>query len=74
MINNKFRLRYWDQISSRLDNGRDLNSAGVSLKLSVVEQLHAKYIIEIHDHMTSDAAKTVCLKGWEVNGISGAVK
>ena len=74
MMKNKFTLWYADQISRALDKGRDLNNIEVSLKLSVVKPLHAKWIIEMYDHMTSAAGKAVCLKAWEVTGILGAVK
>ena len=74
MMKNKFTLWYADQITRTLDEGKDLNNIEVSLKLSVVKPLHAKWIIEMYDHMTSTAAKAVCLKGWEVTGILGAVK
>ena len=74
MMKNKFTLWYADQITRALDEGKDLNNIEVSLKLSVVKPLHAKWIIEMYDHMTSTAGKAVCLKGWEVTGMLGAVK
>ena len=29
--------------------------------------------MEVYDHMTSGDGKPICLKGWEVAGIAGAV-
>jgi hypothetical protein len=74
MMKNKFTLWYADQITRALDDGNELNNINVSMKLSVVKPLHAKWIIEMYDHMTSTAGKAVCLKAWEVTGISAAVK
>lgn len=54
--------------------GRDLNNIEVSLKLIVVKPFHANWIIEMYDHMPPGAGKAVCLKCWEVTGISGSVK
>ena len=41
----------------------------ISLKLSIVKPLHAKWLIEMYNHMTSSEGRDVCLKGWKVAGI-----
>lgn len=74
MMKNKFTLWYADQIDKAPDAGTDLSNIDISLKLSTVKPLHAKWILEIYDHMTSAEGKKVCLKGWDVAGISDAVK
>ena len=70
----KFTLWYADQIDQALDAGTALSNIEVSLKLSTVKPLHAKWILEVYNHMTSAERKKVCLKGWDVAGISDAVK
>ena len=74
MMKNKFTLWYADQINRALDEGKILENIEVSLKLSMVKPLHAKWILEVYNHMSSSEGKAICLKGWDVAGISGAVK
>ena len=74
IMKNKFTLWYADQIDQALDAGTVLSNIEVSLKLSTVKPLHAKWILEVYNHMTSVEGKKVCLKGWEVAGISDAVR
>ena len=50
---------------------KDIDS---SLKLSVVKPLHAKWLIEMYNHMTSSEGKGICLKGWKVAGILDATE
>ena len=46
----------------------------IDLKLLVLKPLHASWLIELFDHMTSPAGTAVSLKGWEVADITDAVK
>lgn len=73
-MKNKFMIWYADQVSRALDAGQDINQIEISMKLSVVKPLHAKWLIEMFNHMTSSEGRIVCLKGWKVSGISGAVE
>ena len=34
-----------------------------------MKPLHAKWLIEMYNHMTSSEGRDVCLKGWKVAGI-----
>ena len=40
--------------------------------LSIIKPLHAKWMMEVYNEMTSAEGKEVWLKGWEVFGIKGA--
>mgnify|MGYP001799009236 FL=1 len=57
-----------------MDKGTDLEEIEVPLKLSIIKPLHAKWFIEMYNHMTSEEGRKVTLKGWEVSGILGAVQ
>ena len=46
----------------------------ISLKLSVVKLLHAKWLIEMYSHMTSSEGRNVCLKGQKVVSILDATE
>ena len=70
----KFTLWYSDQVIRALDEGKDIKDVEISLKLSIVKLLHAKWLIEMYNHMTSSEGKDVCLKGWKVAGILDAAE
>ena len=70
MMKNKFTLWYADQIDQALDAGAALSNIEVSLKLSTVKPVHAKWILEVYNHMTSAGGNKVYLKEWDVAGIS----
>ena len=52
-----------------MDDGRELDSIDIELKLSIIKPLHAKWMMEVYNEMTSAEGK-----GWEVFGIKGAVE
>ena len=65
----KFTLWYSDQVIRALDKGKDIKDVEISLKLSIVKPLHAKWLIKMYNHMTSSEGRDVSLKGWKVAGI-----
>ena len=73
MMKKKFTRWYADQVDRALEAYTILENIDISLKLSIMKPLHAKWIIEVYDHMTSGDGKPICLKGWEVAGIESAV-
>ena len=68
----KFTLWYSDHVIRALDEGKDIKDVKISLKLSIVKPLHAKWLIEMYNHMTASEGRDVCLKGWKVAGILAA--
>ena len=70
----KCTLWYSDQVIRAIDNGKDIKDVEISLKLSIVKPLHAKWLIEMYNHMTSSEGRDVYLKGWKVAGILDAAK
>ena len=70
----KFTLWYTDQVIRALDEGKDIKDVKISLKLSIVKPLHARWLIEMYNHMTSSEGRDVCLKGWKVAGILDAAE
>ena len=65
---------YAAQVTHAMDDGRELDSIDIDLKLSIIKPLHTKWMMEVYNEMTSAERKEVCLKGWEVSGIKGAVE
>ena len=72
----KFTRWYAHQVQRAMDGNRfkSMDKIDIDLKSSVLKPLHATWLIEPFDHMTSPAGKAVSLKGWEVAGITDAVK
>ena len=70
----KFTLWYSDQVIRALDEGKDIKDVEISLNLSIAKPLHAKWLIEMYNHMTSSEGRDVCLKGWIVAGILDAAE
>ena len=44
------------------------------MKLSILKQLHAKWLIDLYNYMTSSDGQAVSLKGWNVAGITEDVQ
>ena len=74
LMKRKFTDWYASQITQAMEEGKELETIEVPLKLSNIKPLHAKWLIEMYNEMTSDEGRKVCLKGWEVSGIKAAVE
>ena len=53
---------------------KDLESITIDFKLSTVKSLHAKWVMEAYNHMTSSIGKDICSKGCKKSGIQEALK
>ena len=42
--------------------------------MKAVKLLHAKWVMEAFNHMTSSIEKDICLKGWNKSGIQEALE
>ena len=49
----KFALWYADQVKSELDKGKNIEEIDISMKLSILKPLHAKWLIDLYNYMTS---------------------
>ena len=72
----RFMITFWysDQVIRALDEGKDIKDVNISLKVSIVKPLHAKWLIEMYNHMTFSEGRDVCLKRWKVAGILDATE
>ena len=73
-MKNKFCEWYSTQVTQALDMGKEIDEIEVPLKLSILKPLHAKWFIEMYNHMTEENGRKVCMKGQEVAGIKEAVQ
>ena len=74
LMKKKFRDWYAAQITFAMDDGWELVSIDIELKLSIIKPLHGNWMMEFYNEMTSAEEKEVCLKEWKVSCIKGAVK
>ena len=70
----KFIEWYSNEVMMRLDDGENLESIEIKFKLSTMKPLHAKWLMEAYDHMTTATGRDICLKGWERSGILQAIE
>ena len=73
-LKNKFTIWYADKVQREMDAGKPLELIDIDFKLSTLKSLHAKWLLELFNHMTSEEGRQVNVKGWEVSGILGAVE
>ena len=57
-----------------VNDGEKLESIEVKFKLSSMKPLHAKWLMEACDHMTTATSREINLNGWVKNGINRATE
>ena len=70
----KFAEWYSKEIHKQLVEGKEIDQVDVVLRLSVLKPLHAKWIVEFYDDMTSGKGKDVIANGWKSAGIMEALE
>ena len=50
-----------------------MDNIEVKLKLSVLKPLHAGWLIDAYDHLTSEAGWKIIANGWQSAGITSAI-
>ena len=74
LMKKKFTDWYADQITQAMDAGQMIDTIDIPLKLSIIKSLHAKWLLQMYNEITSEVGREACLKGWQVAGIKGAVE
>ena len=71
----KKKLTKWysKQIANELEKGTPLDDIEVKLKLSVLKPLHAGWLIDAYNHLTSEAGRKIIANGWQSAGITSAI-
>lgn len=70
----KFNAWYSSQIGNQLDAGKQLHDIDVPLRLSLLKPLHAQWLVDCYNHMTTEAAQNIIHGGWKAAGISEALR
>ena len=64
----------WSQVIQQIDMGKDIASIDVKFQLTTLKPLHAKWLIELHNYLTSPEGREICMEGWKVTGIYDAIQ
>ena len=70
----KFNGWYSQQISDELESGKSLEEIYVKLRLSTLKPLHAGWIVDLFNYMTSAEGKIIIINGWKTAGIHDALQ
>ena len=69
----KFTEWYSAQIGKELEDGVPLDDIEIKLQLYVLKPLHASWLVDLFNYMTSDKGKEIIENGWKSAGIVEAV-
>ena len=73
-LKRKFNEWYPGQVKAQLDNGVSLDDIHVGLQLTKLRPVHAGWIVEFYNHMTTSKGKEIINIGWKAAGISDALE
>ena len=71
---NKFSEWYSQQVSSQLARGINLENIEVELKLLLIKSIHAAWIVDFYNHMTTAKGVEIITSGWRASGILDAIE
>ena len=65
------RTNHWykEQITEQLDDGKQIEEVDVKLQLTRLKPLHAEWLVELFNHMTTSQGKEIIMSGWKASGI-----
>ena len=70
----KFNNWYSEKISEQLESGKCLEDVDVKLRLSTLKPIHAGWIVDFYNYITSEEGRKVIESGWQAAGIADAVQ
>ena len=70
----KFSEWYFSQIMKQLDDGKELHGINIDLKLSKLKPLHAEWLVELYNQMSTAKGQKTIHSAWKTSGITEAMK
>ena len=70
----KYAARYASQIATGLEKGLAVDEIDVKTPLTTMKPLHAKWIMNLYDEITSAKGKKIVLNSWQAAGILDVVE
>ena len=69
-MKDKFTAWYSKEIRQQIELGGNSTDVNVDLRLTVLKPLHAGWLVDLYNHLTSPVCVQLIAKGWEKAGIS----
>ena len=73
-LKNLFSEWYSRQIENVLPLGKNIEDVNIQFLLTTLKPLHAKWLLEFYNHITSETGAEIILNGWKAAGIYDALK
>ena len=73
-MKNEFAKWYMQQVDNALQVGTKLEDINIEFRLSVIKPLHAKWLVEYYNHISSEAGTEVIVNGFKLAGIYDAIR
>ena len=73
-LKNKFMEWFAQKVDEGLEEGKELEDIDIKFTLSALKPLHASWICELYDYLTSSKGKPIIENGWKRAGIITAVE
>ena len=74
LMKNEFAKWYMQQVDNALQVGTKLEDINIEFRLSVIKPLHAKWLVEYYNHISSEAGTKVIVNGFKLAGIYDAIR
>ena len=69
-----FSKWYSQQIKNQLSIGKKIEEADIKFTHTMIKPLHAQWLVEFYNEMTSESGSTVIVNGWKASGIYDGLK
>ena len=73
LMKSKFTEWYSKETGKQLEENVPIEDIEIKLKVSVLKPLHASWLMEAYNHLTSSAVREIIANGWKSAGITEAV-
>ena len=70
----KFNDWFATCLRQELDSGKSLDDINIKFKLSTMKPLHAGWMIDVYNRLSSLEGKQIILAGWKASGIADALE
>ena len=73
-LKNLFSEWYSRQIENEMSLGKKIEDVNILFRLTTLKPLHAKWLLEFYNHITSESGAEIILNGWKAAGIYDPLK
>lgn len=65
---------WYSKQTEELSLNKEIEDVNIQFKLTTIKPLHAKWLLQFYNHITSSDGHKVILNGWKASGIYDAVR